>query len=275
MNEFTEENNLSGEDEDLWLTLTLANQLYAVKCSCIDSIFELQQKITTVPLTGPEVLGITTLRGMALPLISLRLLLGIEPFEVEQRKFTEMLERRKQDHIEWVTEFERCVSEHIPFTRTADPHACAFGKWYDAYKTDYPSIRFQLNQIDEPHKKLHESAHTYESCLEHGGCDEAFTANMLRMAHAYSRQVVSLLDDTIAAFHNNHRNMCVALSDGVTNLGILVDEIRSAEKLKSIHPLDSKNSDRYVSSVGIMASGTHVLLLNEVMLLSSSGEPRA
>ena len=275
MNEFTEENSLSDLEEDLWLTLTLANQLYAVKCSCIDSIFQLQQKITTVPLTGPEVVGITTLRGMARPLVSLRLLLGIKPFEQEQREFTEMLQHRKNDHIEWVREFERCVAANIPFTRTADPHACAFGKWYDTYKTDYPSIRFQLSQIDEPHKKLHESAVTYAACLERGGCDEAYTADMLRTAQAYSNQLVGLLDDTIAAFHDNHRNMCVALSDGVTNVGILVDEIRSAEKLKSIHPLDSKNSDRYVSSVGIMASGAHVLLLSETSLFSSSGEVRA
>lgn len=275
MKELLEEKKLYGLDDDLWLTLSLAGRKYAVSCACIDSIFQVQQKVTAIPQTGSEVIGVITLRGMALPLVSLRVLLGAPTLEQEQHAFSDMLHARQQDHLRWTEELRRSIERDEPFSGATDAHQCAFGQWYDHYKTSHPTIRYQLNRIDEPHQNLHAAAAAYLSCRQKPTCGEAERAEILRKAALYSEQVVSLIEETISAFQDNKRSMCIALSDGVTRVGILVDEIHSAEKLTQVHALDETNCDRYVSSIGETATGAHVLLLNEAALFGETAEPAA
>jgi methyl-accepting chemotaxis protein len=84
---------------------------------------------------------------------------------IEGNKLNAELAQREVDHLNWAAK----VSGFLLDDRIADlavetdPHKCGFGKWY--YGKDrahaeelIPAIKPLLAQIEEPHKKLHESA---------------------------------------------------------------------------------------------------------------------
>ena len=83
--------------------------------------------------------------------------------------------QREIDHLNWagkIGEFQR--DENITELGVEkDEHNCAFGKWYysDARKNAeaaIPEISGLLGQIDEPHRKLHNSAKELERSYRKG-----------------------------------------------------------------------------------------------------------
>ena len=159
--------DIKTDSEMLWLSLKLKKQLYAIDSSTVESIFQLDQTITPLPESTATKPGIINLRGKIISLVDLRLVLGMESLVQEQKEFEAMLEQRKIDHQNWVKELERCLDEDDKFHLATDPHKCAFGKWYDNYHTDVQTVAFHLNKIDEPHKKLHHTAHFAFECPRH------------------------------------------------------------------------------------------------------------
>ena len=89
-------------ENNLWLTVSLSDQKYAVNCDYVDSIFQLQQEITELPDAGREIVGVINLRGIMLPLVDMRQLFGLETLEEEFSAFEAMLRSYQQAHIEWV-----------------------------------------------------------------------------------------------------------------------------------------------------------------------------
>ncbi|OGP74763.1 MAG: hypothetical protein A2Y80_03630 [Deltaproteobacteria bacterium RBG_13_58_19] len=82
---------------------------------------------------------------------------------------------REIDHLNWarkVGEFQR--DENLTeLAVEKDDHKCNFGKWYfseDRKKAEaeMPEIAPLLKQVEEPHRRLHESAKTLESILKKG-----------------------------------------------------------------------------------------------------------
>ena len=223
------------KSSNLWLTVKLDSQLYAIDSTYVESISLLQEPISVLPDSSIKKPGIIHSRGSVIPIINLRPALGLKTLNEEQDAFDEMLEQRKNDHIHWVHEMERCILEDDTFRLTTDPHKCAFGKWYDTYQTNNQSIAFHLRKIDEPHKKLHETAHLAFECPRQ--CDDCEREKCLRDqlkedAHTYKDIVVKLLDEAKVLFRENVRTMCVIVKDkNASLLGLLVDEVLSVETI--------------------------------------------
>lgn len=220
---------------DLWLTIKLETQLYAIDSSYVESISLLEEPISTLAESSVIKPGIIHSRGNVIPIINLRAALGLKTLEEEQNAFEEMLEQRKNDHIHWVQEMERCMNEEDTFHLATDPHKCAFGKWYDSYHTDNQSISFHLRKIDEPHRNLHHTAHLAFECPQN--CDECERDKCLfdqlkEDAHTYMNIVVTLLDEAKTIFRENARTMCITIKDKNNSLlGLLVDEVLAVEPL--------------------------------------------
>ena len=58
------------------------------------------------------------------------------------------------------------VKENGKFTLARDPHQCAFGKWFDNFKTDNIAVSEVLKKFDAPHKRIHALADEIEELLE-------------------------------------------------------------------------------------------------------------
>ena len=64
------------------------------------------------------------------------------------------------DHLNWLTALRKHVYEGKTFDKATDPTKCDFGKWYYDHKPTDPEEIAVYKALEEPHKKLHESAVT-------------------------------------------------------------------------------------------------------------------
>lgn len=227
-------------DQMPWLVFKLCGQMYALSSSVVNSIFRLEHDIVPMPDSQENVRGVIHLRGEVITAIDLRSMMGLESFEEQHQQFSEMLDQRKQDHINWINELQRCVEEHETFTLTTDPHQCAFGKWYDSFETSDQSVRFHMRKIEEPHRKVHEIAiNIFKDC--EGDCDKPEKkAEIEELLHSekaqYMPKILELLEETKEVFKEGYKEMCIVISDrdSDSQIGLLVDEVVAVESLNFI-----------------------------------------
>ncbi|MGE4213610.1 MAG: chemotaxis protein CheW [Anaerotignaceae bacterium] len=224
-----------------WLIFKLQNRYFAVNSGDVTSIFQLEQEVTAVPGYSENVRGIINLRGDIIPVLELRRILEITSFEKEHQDFSDMLDMRKQDHVNWVNELQNCIesSENCSneFSLATDPHKCAFGKWYYSYKAKDQTVAFQLNKIEDPHSKLHETAVKIFECKSISDTDlrkQKVNELMTKAKSEYMPTILSLIDETKCVLKTSHREMCIVLTNEGHNFGILVDEVCSVEEIEFV-----------------------------------------
>ncbi|MEG2053774.1 MAG: chemotaxis protein CheW [Oscillospiraceae bacterium] len=259
-----------------WLVFEAKNQHFAVNSASIVTILQLNQKVTIMPDYPPNVRGVINFRGDIVPLLELRKVIGLKSFIEEEKEFDDMLEQRKTDHIHWADELERCIDAKENFTLATDPHKCAFGKWYYNYKTDSQAVSFVLGKIEEPHKLLHETAENAMACERH--CDtcklaECKQAALHKAKNMYVPTVLSLIDDAKEIFKASNHEMCIILTNGAIQIGLLVDAVDSVVSLEFMG--DGGNfggtyKSNFVESVAKSSEiSTDILVLREDALFES------
>lgn len=216
----------------LWVVVTLDSQMFAISCSDVKELVAVP-KVSRMPGMPDFVRGIVNLRGTVLPLIDLRTRLGMPSREKEVEEFCAMLHERAQDHRRWVDELERSVNEQCEFKLATDPHKCAFGKWYDSYKTDDVVVTELLRRFEDPHQRIHGIATEVKALLANGQPDEA------RLLIDVSRKgvlsaMLKLFDEFEAAIRANQREKAVVIT--VANgrsYAVCVDSIVAVERLEA------------------------------------------
>lgn len=85
------------------------------------------------------------------------------------------LMQKEVDHLEWAAAVSRALIEGtaVNLQVETDPHKCAFGKWYYSearLKSELlaPSVKEPLLQMEEYHRKVHESAIAIKELLSRG-----------------------------------------------------------------------------------------------------------
>ena len=80
-------------------------------------------------------------------------------------KLVGVLLQKEVDHLNWASEVNKLLTDDSVTTLNVqtDPHKCAFGKWFYGQERQYaevfmPQIKGDLDAVEEPHTKLHESA---------------------------------------------------------------------------------------------------------------------
>jgi len=101
------------------------------------------------------------------------------------------LAQREVDHLNWVGKVTAALlSGSTELAVETDPHKCGFGKWYygegrEQAEKQFPALKSLISEIEEPHKKLHESAVAIKGSLASGGTSAALSV--------YSTQTVPAL----------------------------------------------------------------------------------
>lgn len=149
------------------LIVSLDGQFFAIAIQRIQEILSLPK---TVPIpNSPQYLrGAINLRGKVVPILDLRLKLGMASSGSGNTELQEMLYKRESDHIQWVTELERSLRESRPFALAKDHRSCAFGKWFYTYKPSDSAVKSILVKFEEPHHRLHQSAHELLDMADRG-----------------------------------------------------------------------------------------------------------
>lgn len=232
-----------------WLIFKLSEEYYSVNCNYITGILNYPDNVFEIPYSLECIRGYFEFRNSVIPILEARRIVGKRSVRREYDDFVNMLEQRKQDHLNWVQELKMSVEQHTKFTLATDPHQCAFGKWYDQYHAKEQSVSYLLQRIEGPHAKLHKAA------LEVQECEKSYTGQVLQenldhifdqLNHHYVPEIVSLLDQAKTAFQSNFREMVIVLSFKGNLFGVIADEIISVDKLTDLPgngslSLDGKN----------------------------------
>ncbi len=245
---------------------------FAILSENVTSISILPENLTGLPEAPDYIRGLASLREACIPVLDLRTVLKAPKLSLEVKEFEDMIEERKKDHQRWAAELVRSIDEERPFTLTADPHQCAFGKWYDSYKTSNSMVQFQLKKIDEPHKRLHKVAEETQKVLTITD-EEKREAALDEIKNQLENQILPtmlhLLDDTKKIMGDSIREMMLVLNDGEKQAAIAVDEVLRVEHLEPVADnlkIDDVHQMNYVTGI-LKSKDQVVLLLDEKRLL--------
>jgi len=220
-----------------WAIVQLKNQWFAIASAEIREILMVPE-VAAVPGEPDYIRGVINLRGRVMPLVDLRKRLGLTSVIEEAQAFCDLMARREEDHRRWLAELEASVRELRKFQLTTDPHQCAFGKWYDAYKPDNPWVTALLGKFKEPHGKIHGVAIQVGELVAAGQHEQA----ALRIAETRATtlsEMIQLFAELKNLTNQQQRETVVVLAAGGRTLGVCVDSAVSVEKLAagSVEPL--------------------------------------
>lgn len=255
------------EIEFPWLVFKLNNNLYTVNSKIIASIVMVPERITKVPNVPEYMLGLIHLRGNVIPLLDLRVLFNTKSIKEEYDEFVKMIDDRKRDHIQYIEEFERSMENNEKFKFVKNPHECAFGKWYDNYKTDIDAISFHLKKIDEPHKAIHDAVEKLNNCTNE--CDNCEQEECLKTAFKEAKEnnmpyLLGLLDELKEIYKMHYKEMVIVLENENSYIGIIADEVLSVENIipfEATEEITKMCKDKFVSGVAKSEKSNELLLI--------------
>ncbi len=123
---------------------------------------------------------------------------------LEKTQYTANITAREVDHLKWTEELISFIEQNgeVPLAVQADHTKCAFGKWFmgdgrDELERLVPSVRAQFSRMEEPHRKLHNSAPVIEELIKNGQQAQALEI-FNKDVQGYSNNVVGLLSEVRA-----------------------------------------------------------------------------
>lgn len=82
----------------------------------------------------------------------------VDEAQAKDVEFSDYLSRKYIDHLHWLTSLREHIHEGGAFNKATDHTQCDFGKWYYGYKPSTGAEAGIYKNIEEPHKRLHQSA---------------------------------------------------------------------------------------------------------------------
>ncbi len=186
--------------------------------------------VVALPGAPPHVRGLINLRGRTLTLVDTRVLYGMRSLPDELRALAAMMGQREQDHRNWLAELEACVQEGREFRLQLDPHQCAFGKWYDAFRTDNSGLAILLMRFDLPHRHIHAVGQQVID-LMHAGDREAARNLIERTRKGALSAMIDLFQEFQRSALELSRELAIVLEYESQTFAIVADAIESAESL--------------------------------------------
>jgi len=213
-----------------WAIIEVKKRRFAIATEHLQQIVPLPP-IAAVPGLPSFVRGVINLRGRVIPLVDLRLRLGMTSVVEEVESLCKLLQDREQDHRRWLAELRNSLVERRAFGLATDPHKCAFGKWYDSYRSEDAWVNGLLSKFDAPHKKLHASAAHVKELQEQGKYEEA--GEFINGAGAsILSTMIDLFAELKTIIRESRRETVLALNVSGRLLAITVDSTVAVEKLQ-------------------------------------------
>ncbi len=236
-----------------WVIFHLMKEQFAISTKNVQEMVAMP-KVIPVPKTPKHVRGVINLRGSVLPVMDLRLKLGMDSMVKETKELIQLLKTREQDHKNWINELELSVKERRNFTLATDPHKCGFGMWYDNFKTDSRVLESCLKKFDTPHKIIHSIAIKVRAFVEQSDFDSAFALIENTKKHELAEMIL-LFEEAIFLLEDSTREIAMVLKGENKTIVISVDSVTAVEKL-SLSNIDdmpdiiSSKENEYICGVG-------------------------
>ena len=264
MNDFESDSN-SEEIRDSWIIFKLLDRFYGVKTEYVHEMVILDKVIKTPDLPD-NIRGVVNLRGSIFPVLDLSKRLGMESIKDWILETCDILDAREQDHVNWLNELKASVTEKREFRLTTDPHKCAFGKWYDTFKTENYTLRYLLSKFDSPHKAIHSIADHVGELIGQGdnegalGLIDATWNNELY-------HMRELFETTRNFLKKEIREIVIVTQVDDNKFGVLVDSVSEVRNIppEIIEPVESVEMKMDLSLLfGIGKLNDNIVLLIDI-----------
>jgi chemotaxis signal transduction protein len=210
-----------------YIVFSLNKKRMAISSENIQSMV-ITPEASFVPHTPDYVRGVVNLRGSVIPLIDLRMRLGMPSFLEEIKDFCSLMDQREQDHKNWLIELEASIKENRDFALATDPHKCAFGKWYDNYEPESYAVSSLLMEFDAPHQRIHGIAEKVISLEKEGKLDAA--CKVIEECHDNElAEMIKLFASVKKAYRAKSNEVSIVVESDTGNLAITVDDVESIE----------------------------------------------
>lgn len=239
-------------EDTLFTVFALDEHDYCISCKSVDAIV-IPKPLTPLPKAPSHLIGITEYKGRILPVIELRVLLGMPSLA----EYVEQFSRMKQMHIDWVDTLKEALENRHFFSLPVDPHKCRFGQWYDHYETDNYSINFVLKKLAAPHARIHQCGATFNGCLQKEDFEGAAQCVEQAKSVCYS-EMIPLLDQLIETYQEIFRGIYIVLSCNEKRIALFVDEIKElipAQNLSRQELPDNLKGNGYLECLQVGSSG--------------------
>ncbi len=253
-----------------WVLLDINNNVYGISCNVVLSLSQIPT-VTPLPAAPPEVRGVIDFRSHSIELIDSRILLNLKPIADGVKDFFNLMEARYQDHLNWLETLKKCVLENTEFTLEVDPHQCAFGKWYDNYKSKNANIMFSTTfaKFDTPHKAIHQIAIEAKKLIENGQKEKAMEL-INSVKETELKQMLHLFEEIKIAYKESRKEIVVVVGNESNCIAVSVDQIVAIENLTDIDEnliKESITDTEYLEGLGKRKDDSVVFLLNDEHIL--------
>ena len=260
-----------------WVLFTLQKQQYGMPIKDLLQMVVLDRVATQA--TAPDsVRGLINLRNRIVPVVDTRKCLGMTTRHAQRNEFVAMMQARKQDHINWLDELFDAAKEGREFKLTRDPHQCAFGKWYDSYKTDNAVFGMHLARFDAPHRKIHQLADEVDELI----CHREFKCAHKIIEQARETELktmITLFDSVEEILRSAEKEIVLVMNRNDRMLGFVVDDVYTirdipADKVQLVEHVDSL-SENGAARVAEVDGVTSILLYPDEIFSASFSDTEA
>ena len=205
--------------------LRLGDRFCSLPVDCVREMTVLPE-IKKLCGTSAFVPGVITLRGEAIPVVDLRMRLGMSDVMDDNRDLIRLLEQREQDHLSWLAELEACIHEERLFSLGLDPTACKFGRWMSEFEPGTRELAYLMQGFAGPHIAIHGIGKEVMQLAESGRKSAALErieetrATELNMLLQQFRRVYDLLSAP-------PRLIVTVIEVEDEQVGLIVDEVAS------------------------------------------------
>jgi chemotaxis signal transduction protein len=259
--------------DSLYTIVSIDRQTFAIAASQVREML-IMPAAAQLPNVPEYLRGVINLRGSVIPVLDVRMRIGRRSAREHTEEFCSLMEQREQDHVKWLSELEASVREGREFKLTLDPHACAFGKWYDTYRSDDPLIAGFLKKFDSPHQCIHAVGATVRAHMQREERDAALA--LIGQHHDTTlTQVRQLFRDLRDLIRQQQREIAMVLTPPGRTFAAAVDAVLSVEripsdKLEPLPPGTSLECHGLVSGTGRRPKTDELVLILEPERLMES-----
>lgn len=183
----------------------------------------------------------------------------------ESTELIDLLNSRRQDHINWIDALEYSIKTGERFEKATDPHKCAFGVWYDRYQPRDPELKKIMERFDGPHQRIHSLAENLLHQAHHlGELTQAIQA-LEAEKNSTLKELLVLFNEAISRLEEMIKPVVLVLQDGRRLFGLEVENIGDIRDFSPANWLAGQQAaDAVVCYDGFFQSENKALFLNIV-----------